>query len=263
LFSIPTSETDTEQKSSGIIELDWLDDSKADGSQGFGGSDQLSSALMGASNSDHAKTIDSAVYVTGEDIRPHDVNSSLSDSSPSSNFKEALNRPFVAHLLPLEAVFTPPPATPQLLKLSVQTPLSAQSTGSNLARQDQLAWDDYDMAVKAETPEVTGGRRSIVPTEISDQEAKARRKRISLGPCLKTLTLESHTNDQSAGSPITEDDEDDDGAGEQAGKNSLPIETSLALSLPRHLIKNQTKRKKRSANPSCLTCFFTFHYFLA
>jgi hypothetical protein len=75
--------------------------------------------------------------------------------------------------------------------------------------------------------------------------------------------LESHTNDQSAGSPITEDDEDDDGAGEQAGKNSLPIETSLALSLPRHLIKNQTKRKKRSANPSCLTCFFTFHYFLA
>ena len=246
LFSIPPSETDTEQKSSGIIELDWLDDSNADGSQGFGGSHQLSSALTGASNSDHAKTIDSAVYVTGEeDIRPHDVNSSLSDSSPSSNFKEALNRPLVAHLLPLEAVFTPPPATPQLLKLSVQTPLSAQSTGSNLARQDQLAWDDYDMAVKAETPEVTGGRRSIVPIEIADQEAKARRKRISLAPCLKTLTLESHTNDQSAGSPITEDDEDDDGAGEQAGKNSLPIETSLALSLPRHLIKNQTKRKEK------------------
>jgi hypothetical protein len=31
LFSTPTSETETEPKSAGIIKLDWLDDSKADG----------------------------------------------------------------------------------------------------------------------------------------------------------------------------------------------------------------------------------------
>jgi hypothetical protein len=67
----------------------------------------------------------------------------------------------------------------------------------------------------------------ISPFEPVDEEAKARRKRMSLAPCLKTLTLESPSCDQSAGSaPITEDDEDEDGAGEQAGKNSLPIKTS-------------------------------------
>ncbi|XP_046644825.1 rab11 family-interacting protein 1-like isoform X4 [Daphnia pulicaria] len=56
----------------------------------------------------------------------------------------------------------------------------------------------------------------ISPFEPVDEEAKARRKRISLAPCLKTMALESPSYDQSAGSPITEDDEDDDGAGEQA-----------------------------------------------
>jgi hypothetical protein len=243
LFSTPTSETDTEPKSAGIVELDWLEDSKEDVSQGFGGSEQLSSAMTAASNSDHAKTMDSAVYVTGEDIHAHEV--SPSNSSTSTNFAEALNRPLSALLLAHEAVFTPPPATPQLLKLStVPTPLSAQSTASNRARQAELSWDNYDIAMISQTPDSStggGGRRSIMPFEPVDEEAKARLKRISLAPCLKSLTLESPSCDQSAGSPITEDDEDDDGAGEQAGKNSLPIETSLALP-PRHL-KNQTKEK--------------------
>jgi hypothetical protein len=108
LFSISTSQTDTEPKST-KIHLDGLDDdSKADTSRGFGGSDHLSSAptmawdstsylvLVPRSpptvvwNSDLAMTSDSAVYVTEEDMRPHDVRSSLLNSSTSSNFKEAL-----------------------------------------------------------------------------------------------------------------------------------------------------------------------------
>jgi hypothetical protein len=225
LFSTPTSETDTEPKSAGVVDLDWLDDSKEDISQGFGGSEHLSDGMTAASNSDHAKTMDSAVYVTAEDNQAPEV--SPSNSSTSTNFTEALNRPLSALLLAHEAVFTPPPATPQLLNpAAVQTPLSVQSTASNRA---ELSWDNYDMT-KWQTPDAgtggAGGRRSIVPFEPVDEEAKARRKRISLAPCLKTMALESPSCDQSAGSPITEDDEDDDGAGEQAGKNSLPIKTS-------------------------------------
>ncbi|XP_046644823.1 rab11 family-interacting protein 1-like isoform X2 [Daphnia pulicaria] len=215
LFSTPTSETDTEPKSAGVVDLDWLDDSKEDISQGFGGSEHLSDGMTAASNSDHAKTMDSAVYVTAEDNQAPEV--SPSNSSTSTNFTEALNRPLSALLLAHEAVFTPPPATPQLLKpAAVQTPLSVQSTASNRA---ELSWDNYDMT-KWQTPDAgtggAGGRRSIVPFEPVDEEAKARRKRISLAPCLKTMALESPSYDQSAGSPITEDDEDDDGAGEQA-----------------------------------------------
>jgi hypothetical protein len=128
-------------------------------------------------------------------------------------------------------MFTPPTLTPHCVKpAAVQTPLSVQSTASNRSQQADLSWDNYDMVIRNQTPDAgTGGagqRLSTVQFEPDDEEAKARRKGISLAPCLKTLTLESPSCDQSAGSPITEDDEDDDGAGEQAGKNSLPIKTS-------------------------------------
>ena len=120
LFSISTSQTDTEPKST-KIHLDGLDDdSKADTSRGFGGSDHLSSASTIAWdsaptvrwNSDLAMTSDSAVYVTEEDMRPHDVSSSLSNSSTSSNFKEAL---IFVYLLSQDAMYTPQPGTTQFL----------------------------------------------------------------------------------------------------------------------------------------------------
>ena len=120
LFSISTSQTDTEPKSTNI-HLDGLDDdTKANGSRGFGGSDHMSSASTiawdsaptVAWNSDLAMTSDSAVYVTEEDMRPHDVSSSLSNSSTSSNFKEAL---IFVYLLSQDAMYTPQPGTTQFL----------------------------------------------------------------------------------------------------------------------------------------------------
>uniref|UniRef100_A0A0P6E8L7 Rab11 family-interacting protein n=1 Tax=Daphnia magna TaxID=35525 RepID=A0A0P6E8L7_9CRUS len=237
LFSTPNSETDTEQRSVGVVELDWSENSKEDGSQGFGGSEQLSSAMTGASNSDSAKTMDSAVSVT-EGEHPHGI--SPSNSSPSESVVEALNRPLAALLLPHDALFTPPTVTPlQLTPAAIQTPCSVQSTASNRARQAELSWDNYDMAMLSQNSSddsaaVGGARRSIVPFEPVDEEAKARRKRISLAPCLKSLTLESPSCDQTAGSPITEDDEDDDGAGEQAATT-----TSSA---------NETHRMKMAAS---------------
>jgi hypothetical protein len=120
LFSISTSQTDTEPKST-KIHLDGLDDdTKADTSRGFGGSDHLSSASTIAWdsaptvpwNSDLAMTSDSAVYVTEEDMRPHDVSSSLSNSSTSSNFKKAL---IFLYLLSQDAMYTPQPGTTQFL----------------------------------------------------------------------------------------------------------------------------------------------------
>jgi hypothetical protein len=106
---------------------------------------------------------------------------------------------------------------------------------------------------KWQTPDAgtggAGGRRSIVPFEPVDEEAKARRKRISLAPCLKTMALESPSCDQSAGSPITEDDEDDDGAGEQAGKNSLPIKTSLSSFLPPTALNQKSNKRKEKLTP--------------
>jgi hypothetical protein len=83
LFSTSFCETDPEPQSAGITEP--LDDSEPFGSRGFLGSNQLSSTV--ASNTDHAKTIVSAVDVTGDYIRPHDESSNL-PKSRTSNFKE-------------------------------------------------------------------------------------------------------------------------------------------------------------------------------
>lgn len=237
LFSTPNSETDTDQQSVGIIRLDWSEDSQDvnGSSQGFGGSEQLSSGLLAASGSDSAKTLDSAVSVT-EDV----FESSPSDSSPLADLTEARNRPLELILPPhLDINFTPPPAS----ALSIS---SVQS--SAVSNKAELSWDNYDMKVFPTTPlETVKGRLSIVPEPI-DQEAKARQKRVSLGPSLKTLTLEEHSNDQTLGSPITEDDEDD--AGEQAGKQIPPNRSSSYKS--RHFLIH-TK-----ANP--LHCFL-FHSF--
>ena len=235
LFSTPNSETDTDQQSGvgGIVRLDWLEDSQDvnNSSQGFGGSDQLSSGLTAASASDSAKTMDSAVSVT-EDI-PLDITT----SPPSENLIEAKNRPLASIL--------PPPVddnfTPQ--SVSAQSTSSAMSAASN----KDFLWDSYDFHEFPTTPVDNKKRQSFVPEPI-DHEAKARRKRVSLAPCLKQLTLDSPPSDQqSAGSPITEDD--DDNEGEQAGKQHPSQSNYLD---PRHL-------KKKSNLVSLLLSLFTLH----
>lgn len=213
LFSTPNSETDNEQQSGGVVHLDWLEDSQdVNDSQGFGGSEQLSSGLMGASGSESAKTMDSAVSITEVPFE-----SSPQDFSPLNNLTEVKNRPLELFLTTTttDVNFTPPPASA----------LSVSSAHSVLSNKAELLWDSYDMKMLPITPSETGhGRRSIVPEPMVDEDAKSRRKRISLAPCLKTLTLESPSGDQTTGSPITEDDEDD--AGEQAGKQIPPNRTS-------------------------------------
>lgn len=192
LFSTPNSETDAEQQAEGLVHLDWQDDSQENSSQGFGGSDQLSIAMTVASGSDGAKTMDSAVSVT--DL-------STSNWTPSASLMEVQNRPLACILPPqMDVNFTPPPA-------------SASSVQSNKA---DLSWDNYDMRMIPSTPGGGGGaaagqRRSIVAEPPADEDAKARRKRISLAPSLKMLTLDSPVTGE-LGSPITEDDD------EQAGK---------------------------------------------
>ena len=153
LYQISTSETDTEPKSAGVDDLDWLEDSKEDSSQGFGGSEHLSYGMTDVSNSDQM---------------PED---SPSISSSHVNYKTALNRPLTELFLAPQMDFTPPTATPPLLKPdTVETPLSGQSTASNRA-QAELSWDNNDMAMIHRTPDAgTGGAGR---------------------PCLKTLTLES------------------------------------------------------------------------
>jgi hypothetical protein len=47
-----TSETDTEPKSPGVDDLDWLEGSKEDSCQGFRGSEHLSYGMAAVSNSD-------------------------------------------------------------------------------------------------------------------------------------------------------------------------------------------------------------------
>ena len=92
----------------------------------------------------------------------------------------ALNRPLRPLYQPL--------ATPQLLTATVYTSLSAQVTACSPPL--------WSLTI---SPDVTddGGQSA-------DGEAKARRKLLSLGPCLKSMILKSDFCDQSADSPITD-----------------------------------------------------------
>lgn len=220
LFSTPTSETDPEQRSNSVVHLDWLEDSDdVNGSQGFGGSEHLSSGLTFGSTYDSAKTMDSAVSVTDNNI----LDSSPVDPALQAELLEARNRPLDFILPPpLDVDFTPPLP-------SAQSASSGQSVASN---KGELLWDNYDIQITptstAEVSEFKGFRRSIVPEVEPDRDAIARRKRVSLAPSLKTMALNTPSSDQSTGSPITEDDEDDNG--EQAGKQN-PLQSILAVIL--------------------------------
>ena len=171
LFSTPNSEKNEKNKDHdrqpAPIQLDWMEPtSNCSSSQGFVGSGQLSSA----------STTDSGVLPA----------SKLTDSANEESRDQF-------------DTTTPPIATP-----------SSRFSARSSASKADLSWDSYDIR-PIPTPESSDSKAEVMEsTRREDATAEttepSTRKRISLAPCLKTLSLDYPTTNSpdSLGSPIKE-----------------------------------------------------------
>ena len=167
LFSTPNSEKKDELVAP--IQLDWMEPpSNCSSSQGFVGSGQLSSA---STTSPYSPVTDSAVP---EEINDNELESELRDQFDTS----------------------------------VSTPTAINRSTTSKA---DLSWDSYDIRMIPTPPEVkSNARADTAKKEESsltlNMEDKPKRKKISLAPCLKTLSLDYPTADSpnSVGSPVKE-----------------------------------------------------------
>ena len=214
-----------------VVKLDWMEASDDSDSQGFGGSveGQSRSSNAGQAAASAAavttKTLDSAIETAAADEEAFDSPLDL----------EAAKSRRISYFLPRhDDVFTPPsvvalPVTDSTPANALSTPAIPPSTGKR-----DLSWDNYDMELFP-SPKLQPGRRSMVPEDPAPvidlsplgNEEMVRRKRISLDPCLKGLTLGTPFSD-ATGSPFTEDEEGEEEEEEKlAGKLLLAIKTKI------------------------------------
>ena len=236
LFSTPTSDSE-ERPSTGVVRLNWMEDddqdedveevkdvtSQTSHSQGFGGSGQLTSSLASPSMPSGESEVVASL--------PMDTDDSL---FPSPDLDAARHRRLSSILPPRvqEPEFTPPPI---ITSSSSYFPPAAVVVGSGgslptpgragalTPKVADLSWDNYDMQMMT-TPapasgtllpslaeEETGASASSSLAE-SETSPATRKKRISLAPCLRTLSWAEPPNSLRGGgtSPLTEEEDDDD-----------------------------------------------------
>jgi len=175
LFSTPNSEKNEknseQDRQPAPIQLDWMEPaSNCSSSQGFVGSGQLSSA----------STTDSGML-------------------PASRLTDSANEESRDQF----DTTTPPVATP-----------SSRFSARSSASKADLSWDSYDIRPIAtpESNETNESKEEVMESTRKEDETTnetnepSKRKRISLAPCLKTLSLDYPTTNSpdSLGSPIKE-----------------------------------------------------------
>lgn len=270
-FSTPryTPETPLDQNVS-VVRLDWMEASgEEDESQGFGGSEHsasgqsaTTSAVSEAVSQAAAKTLDSAVPEEDED----------ESGEHPADLEGAKNRRLSYFLPRHEDVFTPPLASvPELADTpvvqSTETPITQPLTAGSAANsvKGDLSWDNYDLNPIPTPKAPPGPRRSMVPPDpvpVSSpfgEEEKSRRKRVSLAPCLKTLTFGTPGSDLTADSPVTEQwEEEEEGA--LAGKLNTTLSTSnVHQHQHRHTHRpptSRTQQEKLKPKP----CFYVLKF---